>query len=180
MNQHCVVPASVRHVKPLAARLRTAACITLQDFGFEPRRALLRAFVGAHYCRTALVDGKPVAMWGTNGPLLSDEAMVWLVLSDEITKMPLAVVREARRELAKIMENYREVAITVLPDDEAAIQFAVALGFHDRDNDDARLSRKELCRAIMAEPRYRIPIGDSYIIALGYHPQHPHTQGAHA
>lgn len=177
MNTYQIVPASIRHIKPMAARLRAAACITLQGFGYEPRRALHRAFLASYYCRTAVLDGKPIAMWGTKSVLLGDEALVWLVLSDEVTKMPLSVVKEARAELAKIMDDYREVAITVLPDDEAAIRFAVFLGFHDRDNDDGHFTRKDMCQQIRENPNYRIPIGDSYVVALGYHPAQKHHVG---
>lgn len=171
---YSVVPASIRHLKPMAAQLRAAACITLQGFGLKPRPALHRAFVASSYCRTALMDGKPIAMWGVKATMLGDTALVWLVLSETVTAMPISIVKEARSELAKVMETKREIAITVLPDDEAAIRFAVYLGFHDRDNDDGHLSRKALCQAIVADPRHRVPIGDSYVIALGYHPEMRH------
>ena len=164
-----VVPASVRHLRPMSRELRAAACITLQGFGLEPRRALHRAFVASHYCRTALdPDGRPIAMWGVKATILAEVAFVWLVLSNQVTHMPVAVVKEAQAELAKIMRDVDEVAITVLPDDEAAVRFAVHLGFHDRE--DIRLSRKELVAAILADPKMKIPVGDQFVVALGYHP----------
>lgn len=172
---YTVVPASVRHLRPMSRQLRAAACITLQGFGLDPRAALHRAFLASSYCRTALQDGKPVAMWGVKSVMLGDTAAVWLVLSEAVTSMPVAIVREARAELARVMETKREVAITVLPDDEAAIRFAVFLGFHDRDNDDGHRSRKELCADIVKDPQHRVPIGDSYVIALGYHPSFGHN-----
>lgn len=171
---YSIVPASVRHVRPMAAQLRAAACITLQGFGLRPREALRRAYVASPHCRTALMDGKPIAMWGVKNTMLGNTGVVWLVLSEAVTHMPVAVVKEARAELAAVMERLDEIAITVLPDDEAAIRFAVYLGFHDRDNDDGQMSRKELCRSILADPQYRVPIGDSYVIALGYHPHMSH------
>ena len=85
--------------------------------------------------------------------------------------MPFSIVREARSELALIMGRYHELATTVLPDDDDAIRFAVYLGFHDRDGS---ASRKELIAAIKADPKYKIPVGDSYVIGLGYHPGAPH------
>lgn len=172
--QYEVVPSTALHVRPMSAKLRAAAAITLQGFGYRPREALRRAYVASRYCRTALMDGKPIAMWGVKGTMLDDVAFVWLVLSDEVTRFPLAVVKEAQAELAKIMETVDEVAITVLPDDEAAIRFACYLGFHDRD--DLRMSRKELVRSIMEDPQYKIAIGDQFIIALGYHPDNPHRE----
>lgn len=167
--EYSIVPASVRHIRPMARRMRSAACITLQDYGYLPRAALHRVFVRSIYCRTALVDDKPVAMWGVVSTLLNDTAYVWLVMSDEIAHIPRTIVREAKRELAAIMGRYREVAATVLPDDDAAIRFAVYLGFHD--NDAEGQSRKATAREIRENPRHRIPVGDTYVIGLGYHPE---------
>ena len=168
---YAVVPASIRHVRPMARQLRAAACITLQGFGLNAREALRRAYVASSYCRTAVADGKPIAMWGVKNTVLGDTGIVWLVLSEAVTRMPVAVVKEARAELAKMMERLSEIAITVLPDDIAAIRFAVALGFHDREDE---MPRKEMCEAILADPRYRVPVGDQFVIALGYHPGVPH------
>lgn len=172
-----IVPSSILHVRPMSRKMRAAACITLQGFGLQPREALRRAVRASPYCRTALVDGKPVAMWGVKETLLSDCAVVWLVLSQEIARLPTAIVREARAELDRVMQTRREIAITVLPDDDAAIRFAVYLGFHDRDGETeegGEMTRKAMCRAIRQSPRYRIPIGDSFVIALGYHPGEAH------
>lgn len=169
---YTVRPARALDVKPMARQLRAAACITLQGFGLNAREALRRAFVQSSYCRTAVnPDGRPIAMWGVKSTVLGDTGMVWLVLSEAVTRMPVAVVKEARAELSKMMERLSEIAITVLPDDEAAVNFALALGFHDREDN---LPRKEMVRAVLADPRYRIPVGDQYIIALGYHPGIPH------
>jgi hypothetical protein len=171
---YAIVKTSARHLRPMSRHLRAAACITLQGFGLDPRIALHRAFMASHYCRTATIDEKPVAMWGVKGTLLGDGAFVWLVLSDQIAAVPRAVMREAKAELARVMDGYDEIAITVLPDDIAAVRFAVWLGFHDRDNDDGHLSRKALTEAIIADPVHRLPIGDRYVIALGYHPESMH------
>lgn len=166
---YSIVPGSVRHIKPMASRMRAAACITLQDYGYLPRAALHRVFVRSLYCRAALVDGRPVAMWGVVGTLLNETAYVWLVMSDEIAHIPRTIVREAKRELAGIMKGYREIAATVLPDDDAAIRFAVYLGFHDRDDEADDGTRKATAREIRENPRHRIPVGDQFVIGLGYH-----------
>lgn len=175
MSAYTVVAASVKHIRPMSRTMRREAAVAIGEYGFNPRAGLRRALVASSYARTALQDGQPIAMWGVKATLLGDTGFVWLVLSDEATKMPLSVLREARNELAVIMRDKREVAATVLPNDEAAIRFAVHLGFHDRPNDDGHLSKRELCAAIMADPAYKIPVGDSYVVALGYHPSHGHA-----
>ena len=147
--------------------------MTLQGYGFDPRRALHKAWRQSSYARTALIDNKPVAMWGVTAPLLGETAYVWLVMSDDIAHMPRAILTEAKRELSAIMQNYQEVATTVLPNDEAAIRFALHLGFHDHhDEEDEPASHKTRLREVMENPRHRIPVGDSFVIGLGYHGGH--------
>lgn len=161
-----VLPASVMHIRPMARAMRAASVITVEGFGYNPREALRRIFVSSFYCRTAVMDGKPVAMWGVCGSILGDEATVWLVLSNAIQALPKAIVREARAELAKVAENYRVVNTTVVPDDEVALRFAIFLGFGERNGHSRRQTQAE----IMADPENRIPIGDAYVLLLGYHP----------
>ncbi len=162
--------ASILDVRPMSKRLRAAACVTLNAYGFRPRQALHRVYISSFYCRTALIDRKPVAMWGIMGTLMSECAYVWLVMSDEIANIPRVIVREAKRELSAIMENYSDVATTVLPEDDAAVRFALYLGFSDRAGEYRNMPRKDLERELRENVRHRIPIGDSYAIGLAYHP----------
>lgn len=163
---YSIVPASVRHIRPMSQCMRSAAAVALDGYGFNPREALRRAFVGSFHCRTALIDDKPAAMWGVAGPLLGNSAYVWLVLSEEIRRMPRAIVREAKAELERVMDDRREVLTTVLPEDGAAIRFALYLGFRGDEEDD------DVEHDILTNPKYRIPVGDRYLIRLGYHPNH--------
>lgn len=132
---YAVVPGSILHVKPLSRTLRPAACMTLQAFGLDPRRSLRRAFAGSRYTRTAIVGGGPIAMWGIQGPALSDSAIAWLALSDQAAKWPLAIVRCARQELAQMRQRVDKIYATVLYGDERAMLFAKTLGFQACEGD---------------------------------------------
>jgi len=165
-----IVRASILHVRPLAEGIRSAARLTIADLGRHPRIALRRALASSHACFTALIDHEPVAMWGLNGPLLSSSAYVWLALTERVTSMPVAIVREARAQLAEMMRHYDELAVTILADDDAALRFAVYLGFHDR-HDGVRRTRKETERLIRTDPKNRISFAGGDVIALGYHPE---------
>jgi hypothetical protein len=174
MKNYEVVTASIRHVKPLSASLRGAHCANLLAFNIEPRRALHDAFLASPFCRTALIEGRPVAMWGVKSDLISPTGFAWLVISNEITGLSLSIIKETKKQLAEMMKTYHELAITVLPDDFAALRFAVFLGFHDRDQ-QMNQSRKISQLEIVTDPRNRVPYGDGHIIALGYH----HEERAH-
>ena len=160
-----IVPASIRHVRPMCRQMRAAAVIATQAFDVDPRAALHRAFVASNYCRTALIDGKVAAMWGIVAPVLSDRATVWLVLAESTGRFPLAIVREAHNELQKAMESYSYIAMTVVPDDEASVRFARFLGFQATDgeffSDD---------QDAMSDPRFRTPVGDQFVVRMGYAP----------
>lgn len=153
-----IVKASIRHIRPMAKRMRPAAGVALEEFGFDPRRALHRAFMTSFYCRTAIMDDHPVAMWGAIGVVIGMSAYVWLVLSEDIRHMPRAILTEARRELGDVMERYPFISATVLPHDTAAVRFAKHLGFGgDNDVDDP-----------LTDEKYRIPIGDTYAVRMTY------------
>lgn len=158
-----IVPASVLHVKPMAAVMRSGSAMALQAFGFSPRRSLMRALLGSFYARTALEDGKPVAMWGAHGLVLGEMAEPWLTVSTSITKMPIAIVRAARRELQVMMQN-RSLVIAMIPGDDIAVRFAVYLGFTDRQGG----TRHEMERRIMNDPSRRVSYGDRYVVPMIY------------
>jgi hypothetical protein len=165
-----VVPTRALHIRPMAAKLRAAACFGLGRHGFDPRRALHKAVNNSRICKTALVDGQPEAIWGVQAPLLSEAGFVWLAMSDHVTQYRKAIVSEARRQLSEMMLDYSELVTTVLPEDRTSISFAIFLGFHDRHRDrNAVPRRKELEAELVQDPQYRIASGDSYVIALGWH-----------
>ena len=169
---YSIVRASIRHIRPMSEVMRPASAAAVQGYGFNPRTGLRRAFTSSFHCRTALVDGKPVAMWGVAGTLLGDTANVWLVLSAAAQKMPRAVLREAKAELEQTMRYYGAVVTTVLPDDAASVRFAIHLGFRGATEDGENESiDDDIQRDILANPKYRIPLGDSYAIRLGYQPR---------
>lgn len=145
-----IVPGSIRHVRPLSRTMRSAGAMAVENFGFNPREGLRRTFVESHSCETALVDGRPIAMWGLVGSLLGETVYAWLVLSDEAGDMPLAVVKEARKALSRAAGGYRYILATMLPEDEKSVRFARFIGFTADEE--------------------RIPVGDSFVLKLRYQP----------
>ena len=166
MNRsYAIVPTSPLHIKPMAARMRVAGALAVQPFGIAPRAGLHRIFIASSYCRTAVVDRKPIAMWGVAAPLIGDTAIVWLVLAQETGLLPYAIVREARAELQRVAEVYPQIRMTVLPDDEASVRFAFHLGFRPTDGEHWGSEHDAL-----SDPRFRIPLGDCYVVQMGYAP----------
>ena len=82
--------------------------------------------------------------------LLSSGGFIWLALSQEALRYPVAIIKEARRQLAEIMTTRSEVATTLIAHDDVAIRFARFLGFHGDFNK-------------------KLPVGRGFAIAVGYH-----------
>lgn len=131
-----VMRSSVLHVKPIAADLRVALCSSVATFGERPRLALRRALNASIYARTAMLDGKPAAMWGMVGTLMSDRASAWLALTETALRHPVLIVREARRELAIMAASAGQLFTNIARDDERALALARNLGFQPSHSGD--------------------------------------------
>lgn len=129
---YSVVDASIRHVKPLSKILRPASCATLKTFGQDPRKALHLAFMHSSHCKTVILDGQPAAMWGLQRVALSDHAFVWVAFGQNSIRFPLAIVRRAREELARLQEISGALYTTIERSDERALVFAETMGFRHR------------------------------------------------
>ena len=131
-------------------------------------------FQASPWRRAWLIDGKLAALGGVAGPMMADSGFVWLALAELTRGFPLAIVREARRQLAEIMVVKRELATTVLAGDAAAHRLAIFLGFHVSHTGDGqpaytRMQRRRLAQHIEHAPECRIAVGGGHAIALGYH-----------
>lgn len=129
-----IVPSKIIHIAPLARAMREEAAESLQNFGANPRRSLHHAFISSHFCRTIVEEGKPIAMFGLHGTMLGDTAMVWLVLTKRAVAASFRVALEARRQLREMERLYPMISTLILKDDEAAVRFALVLGFREQDN----------------------------------------------
>lgn len=165
-----IVPTRMVHVAPMARAMREGAKDTICALGLNSRRVLHDAVVGSHYCRVAIKDGKPIAMWGLKGVMLSGYAFVWLALSAPAQAMPRRVIVEATHELARMGEQFEELATTVLPEDDAAIRLAAFLGFHDQhEKDGTTMPYRDRVKQLKHDPRHRVAFGGAEVIALGWH-----------
>lgn len=127
--RYSIEDATVLHVKRLFPTLRRDACATIRAFGESPRASLLRAYRLSPYCRTALIEGRPVAMWGVVGAALSNAAEAWVALGDDSLRWPLSIARETKKELRVMAGKVETLYARVGRDDRRAMLFAVTMGF---------------------------------------------------
>lgn len=83
----------------------------------------------SQYCKAWLIDGRLAALGGVEGPLMADSGYIWLIISEEATKHPIAVFRTAKRYLTEIMMVKKEVRTTIMGKDKPSYCLAGWLGF---------------------------------------------------
>jgi len=124
-----IIEARHEHVWKLARRLREEDRVFAAAAGFAPRDLLFRMWRDSPYRRAAIIDGRVAALWGCYGTLLSPTAEAWLMTGPEVERLPIASIKEARRELATMLENKVELLTAVEARSQRAIGFARILGF---------------------------------------------------
>lgn len=122
---HTVVPASIRHVKLLDATLRGKEFIP----GLPSRVALRLALMRSPFALTAIIDGRPAAMWGVMRNALSDSGEVWVAIGSEAAHRPIALIKEARRQIEIMARETGTLYAMINREDGRAVAFAGALGF---------------------------------------------------
>lgn len=162
------------HVGQMARLLRAEHHRALLMVGANVHKELRACYEQSMFCRAMFVDGHLGALGGVIGSNISSDGVIWLAMTDEMRKYPVAVVKEARRQLEEIMIIKRELATTLIPGDEAAKRLAIFLGFHVAHEGPgqpalSRASRRLLGRYVdVCEDRH-IKIGSGFVIAMGYH-----------
>ena len=169
------VEAKAFHCGQMARMLRSEHLVEISKTGLQAHRELRGTFDNSCYRRALLMDGKLIALGGCGGYSLETAGFVWLALSNEARRHPLAVMRHVRAELDKMMVMKRNLAATVLAGDDAAKRAAIFLGFYpmacEPFGNHIRQARMTLRRMAENDTNLRLPCGDTYHIVLAYHPE---------
>lgn len=168
-----VVEAKPYHVGRVIKRLRHDHASYMRGLGLNPHRELRRAYLDSSWSRTWLRDGQPVAIGGVSGSLLSPVGYVWLALTEDVRAFPLRIMREARRQIAVMMETRLEIQSLAVLCDPTAWRFAMSLGFFVKTPDGEETfippSPKTLAADIVrARPEFRMSMpgyGDGVLIS---------------
>lgn len=165
-----IVEAQPEHVREIFRRLRKGHIGCLVGSGMGRRRArdeFMKVFDDSSFRRSWFIDGNLAAVGGVTGSLLSPHGFVWLALSEDVIRFPLAIIRESRKQLGEIMRTKTELATTILANDDVALRFSAFLGFHSKHAPELRTWRQHLRN--LKEDAPRIPVERGFAIAVGYH-----------
>lgn len=180
MTKFAVIDAKPWHVGQMIRRMRGRHREEMIALGLDTHRELRATFNASAVRRAWLIDGDIAAIGGVAGTLADSIAFVWLVISEDATRYPLAFVRAARTELDAVMASRVELFTTVLPGDLDALRFAAFMGFHIAHPEDPlkpddvasdRHGREALVKLCLEDGAHRIGIigRAQTVIGMGYH-----------
>ncbi len=130
MPDFMVTEAKSYHCGQMRHIIRDEQKDVIVRLGFSVHRELRRYFNDSLSFRRAwFMDGRLMAVFGVTGPAIASTGMAWLALARDTGAHPVAVVREARRQMEDMARTRRELVTVILDDDDASLRFAIFLGF---------------------------------------------------
>ncbi len=132
-----IIEAQPHHCGQIVRRLRHdyhSACLAL---GLNPHKELRACFDASYLRRAWLIDGKLEGVGGVYGGALSSAGYIWLALSEQTRRYPLAMLKEARRQIADVAATKHHIGATTLRGDASAARFIERLGFTSLQFSDA-------------------------------------------
>jgi hypothetical protein len=167
-------PAKAWHCGAILRSLRVEHQVGLARVQPDSHRELRKVFDASVFRKALFLDGRLAGIGGVTGTLACDMGYVWLALSQEATRHPVAVLRVIRQELDRMMLSRTELATTIIIGDDAAKRLAIFLGFHVDDEGDGapaatKYGRKRLSDHLDSNEDLLMPAGNGYVIPMGYH-----------
>lgn len=136
MVEYTTIPATQEHGRYLSTRLRQADIDEMwAGHRLKPRIGIMVSIaVSRDTSYTGCVDGVPICIFGVAKPsLLVDAGRPWLVGSDEIEKHAMKFLRENRKVLRRMKEEFPFMFNYVDARHENAIVWLDWLGFTIED-----------------------------------------------
>lgn len=136
MSTYEIRSCRLADLRRLAMTLRDADRAEIAAAGIVPRHLLASLWRRTVDPRVGIIDGEVAAAWGDAGDMLSDIGAAWFFTAPPIERMPLAFLREARREVDRMLKRRRILAADVHRDYCRAQRFFRLVGFRVAEPDD--------------------------------------------
>lgn len=125
-----IVGARPFHVGTIARRLRTIDRLECYALGHSPKQALRLGLVASSIAWTALVDGRPEAMFGACPiSMIEGRGRVWLLMTEDAEHHHKALVRLGWRYTQALHEHYPILENFVHARNDRAIRWLARLGY---------------------------------------------------
>lgn len=125
-----IVAAEAWHVRELGGNLCPTDKREIEAYGFPTNKALWRSFKGSIMRRSALIDGKVAAVWGTGGVPMSGVGQPWLHISDAANEVsPLRFARIYQDEVYQMLAVFPRLVNFVDSTYDRALRLLDIIGF---------------------------------------------------
>jgi len=115
--------------------MREADVVECRALGHSPKQALRDGLIASSLCLTALVDGRPEAMFGlVVNNALAGEGTPWMLGTEAIYDHPRAMLRWGPRFVAAMLDSTPALSNLVSIDNARAIRFLRRMGFHTKED----------------------------------------------
>jgi hypothetical protein len=131
-----IVPAEMRHVGYLARHMRTIDQLECRAMGREPKQALRTGIAASAKCWTALLDGRPHAMFGVVvESILTGEAVPWFLGTDEVYRHPREMLKWGPGIIERLHDSRHTLRNLVSAQNGQAIRLLKRWGFTVEDKE---------------------------------------------
>lgn len=101
-----IVKTIPEHVLELAENMSADDIEMSKRLGVKANRALWRSFKRSLYCKTMIVEGKILCIWGLCGTLLGSKGYPWLITSSHAEEFPFKIAFVYRKELKEMLQSH--------------------------------------------------------------------------
>lgn len=130
MDNIRLVPANSRHIGAIASRMRGIDRMECEAMGRTAKQALRFSLMTSSKAWTALVDGKPEAMFGVVvSSVLTGEGSPWFLGTDEVYRHPRALLMWGPGIIARLCDSRIALRNLVSRDNVQAIRLLKRWGF---------------------------------------------------
>lgn len=128
-----VIDAQASHIAPLCADLRALHLRDAELIGETPRHLIWKCYRESFIRRTAIRDGRILAMWGCSGSLLGGNGVAWLLAANRAESFIIPLVRVMRHEFASFLDIFPIVEMKANASNLSACNFIDHLGAKRRE-----------------------------------------------
>lgn len=125
-----IVPARLEHVIEICENLRAREREAFKKLGSEPEHMVAQEVTQSFLSFAGLVEGKVINLWGAKcAGILSDEAYLWMLCSQDVIKFPMTFLRHSRRAIQDLRPHFKHFHGVVLDEFSCSIRWLEWLGF---------------------------------------------------
>jgi hypothetical protein len=129
MTEYRIVPCRLSHIREIVRTMRAEDRAEFHMAGLDPKHRLYELHAMTAEPKAAVVDGEVAAVWGDAAAFLAPEGLMWMVTAPAVERVPLAFFREAKKEIAGVLEHRRSLRSCIGGPYGRAIRFFTMLGF---------------------------------------------------